>query len=477
MISKKDIYENIFRVLVWIILIVSCLPFLRAASLSTFKADDFSTGISYFKSDKNLLQFAASSAVNSWKNWQGTYAGTFWGKMFSPMYKYSYRQLRITMLTVVTLAIVGLFLAIHALFKHFFIKRKFSIYATALILLPLLIYREYHEIYLWYSGATTHLFPIIAGEFALVLLINWGGLLKSKKTIYGVLSIPFVFTMVGCSMEETGFWMWFLLMFVAIDWLYNGRINKGFICLYILALAGALLNALAPGNYIRQNASVEYVERYSLFTFAAASCKVTFQESLLLHSHSSFLIFEALAVILGIKVEKEINISILLVAVLGALILPAVTIFPVMFGLNQVEHGFSNRCYFIFDVAIIICFISLAFIAGVLIKQSEKPVYYVLTPLLIAAIILSSFRNESRSVIARLIENFSDNSIYSVAAAQKDAYNSIKYSNEEDVVLSYLPEDNIGNTRVDIKEDADYFVNKEIASYFGKESVVYMPGE
>ena len=55
-------------------------------------------------------------------------------------------------------------------------------------------------------------------------------------------------------------------------------------------------------------------------------------------------------------------------------------------------------------------------------------------------------------------------------------YDDIKDSEEPDAVVTFLPKHVIGSTTVELAEvPGDYWINEEIALYFGKRSVLYNP--
>ena len=87
-------------------------------------------------------------------------------------------------------------------------------------------------------------------------------------------------------------------------------------------------------------------------------------------------------------------------------------------------------------------------------------------------------RDTYREVPAKIVNNLENGTLYSDAYQYREMYDLIKNSEDEDVIVTYIPDRVAGATAVEMcssPEDTDYWINEEMAGYFGKNSIVYLP--
>ena len=479
---KRLEYAGIFKLIIWIIVIAAVLPLLRASSLATFRTDDFSFALLCYGSKASIAELVKTAfrmTAWSWKNWDGNFATDFIQFLINPLNWYSYRALRAILVFLDLLSVGGLFFFVRSLIKHFKLD-VVPIYFFALVLFPLISYREYFDIYLWYTGAIAYMLPLIGMEFGICLLLKWA---DSKNAVYIIFSGIFIVIMAGGCLEMTGFGMWFLLLIVVLDRLVNGKPNKGFLIMFGFALILSLINALAPGNFVRQSTMKN--DGINLFKSVIDSFIITVQESAWLHSNATFPVLEIIALILGscagskhVKASKAVSIF-------GLLLLPVITIFPVVFGYSAHNNDLPNRCLFLHDISLVISWIFLSFLAGniIIIKlwgnSNLLPVLCKkLCPLLVAAVLIPSLLSgSSESVSVKIFDNLKSGEIMDTSYNQRAMYDSIAESVETDVEINYIPYRHKGNTAVDIEDDPASYPNPAIAHYFNKNSVVYIAPE
>ena len=164
--------EKLFKIFVMAVCVAAVLPLLRAASLAVFRTDDFNFSIPYFTKTESLPVYAYKITVNYWKTLNGAYACNYLTYMFDPLNWYSYRLLRLILLGLIFISVMGLYLCLRKINEHFSVGIS-PVYSFALILLPLIFYREYHDVYLWFCGAMGYLLPTIGTEFGIFLLLKW----------------------------------------------------------------------------------------------------------------------------------------------------------------------------------------------------------------------------------------------------------------------------------------------------------------
>ena len=472
-VLKKEI---LFKGFIWAAIFAAILPLLRASSLAVFRADDFSFAISKTAEKTNVLRYALNSTLEYWESLNGAYVCNFFTYLIDPLNWYNYRLLRIILMLLLLLTIIGLICLVKALVKYFSLDVDIT-YLVALIAIPLVFYKDYNELYMWFAGAMGYLLPVIGFEFGMSLLLY--SRMKKQCNIYIYISaLIFMVFMVGCNLEITGFAMWFFLIIILTDGSKEVKLDKWFAFAFVFAFIFSLLNVLAPGYYNRHaqigSGKLNYLRALS------RSVKVCLEESLWLHSNPTFFLFELFAFLLGYKkkslepAKKEI-----LIPVIGVVFLPIVTAFPVVLGYSI--HNMSeipNRCQFMLDASLVICFISCSAVLGCLLKRISKfKPYKLLVPFLIIVIISASLNNTGKSIPVQIIENLTNNSIYENSSRGRELYDSLYYSDEKDATVKMIPKFVVGGTYIDISEDPSYWINQDMSKYFGKNSITYVPEE
>lgn len=472
-VNKQNLQQKIYVITIWAIIIAALVPILRASSLAVFKNDDFFAVNRFIYSGKSPLISSFDSSVTMWKTWQGAYSTSFLIPLFNPINWYSYRLLRIELIFMLSSGVAGLFCIIKMAINHFDLD-VIPTHLFALILLPIISYYEYFEIFAWYTGAVAYLIPLVLAEFGISFLFMWN---HSKKTFYYIISFPCLFIMTGGSLETTGFVMWIFLLILLLDWMKNGKMNKHFLAAFAFSLACSFLNALAPGNFVRHdNVSLSL----NIFQSVLSSVRIFGEDLFWFNSHGTFLIFELFAFILGSNIKNKYNKRASGLIACGLIILPIVTAFPVALGYNFTELGdFSNRTRFVLDVSVIICCIGISALLGYYLKQVKLfDVSKLFVPVLIIVMFLVMGRDTYREVPAKIVNNLENGTLYSDAYQYREMYDLIKNSEDEDVIVTYIPDRVAGATAVEMcssPEDTDYWINEEMAGYFGKNSIVYLP--
>ena len=476
LLSKNGKFEKVFRVFVCLFVVFELLPFFRAACFATFRADDFAFTQGVGFSFKEIFEYSKSQAYLYWHTWLGAYVAIFLQHLVNPMNWYSYRLLHVILVLLIAGGTVGLYFCIRSAVNHYNIKTSPE-YAFALVLLPLLSYREYYDIYVWYIGAMAYLLPLVWAELMIGFLLKWA---DTKKAVYYICFVLFSFLLGGSALQPVGFSMWCLLIVVIYDTLSFGKLDKGFAAAFGIALIFALLNAAAPGNYSRQET---ITGNSTIFSALGYSFKAVFQETVWLHSNATFFAIELFALILGANTEKHLSKMKTICLTLGLLMLPVITVFPVMLGNGAVSNDIENRCLFLLDSALVVCFTGTFFVIGIIAGAKQKAhgrdigqMWLPLCPVLVAAFIVPSVLDgTSRNISAEVLDNLIDGEIQQTAYIQRNIYDTVKDSDDREVIIISMPRRYIGNTVMQLTEGKDHWINYSIAHYYGKDSIIYEP--
>lgn len=456
------------------------LPYLAAARYALFYADDFSFVLTLREAaGASHFQRSLSAACGKWLGWQGAYSSTFLMFFLSPTLSYSYGALRALLLALLMgTAGAALLLAV-LLCGYLGTERKNGVLIWALVSIPLLSLREYNEIYLWFTGAMAYLLPLMFAFLTPALLLLGK---RGRKGLWYVLAGVSALMMSGGVLEAVGFGMYLLLLLCVLDRARTGRLDRGFCAVFILGLAGALLNVLAPGNYARaevfSDPAVSALSR--LLRALAVTARCLSQESARLCAGPVFPLFLLLALALGTDMKIKPGLFRAGLTVLGLLLLPAVTAFPVVLGYNAEDIAiFSVRTLFPFDLALMLSGVGIAMtlgcLLGVRLKRPPRFASAVGAGLLAVYLCLSAL-GVYDCVPADIAKNLRDGSISEYSTQWRIVYDYLDECGYEDVIVRRpMPEYRAGCALTKLAAYPEYWINQDIASYYGLKSLCLNP--
>jgi hypothetical protein len=273
--------------------------------------------------------------------------------------------------------------------------------------------------------------------------------------------------------------MWYLLIFVIYDFIKNGKADRGLALAFVIALALAVLNAFAPGNFARKGTGELKALSAVLYSFKAVA-----QETVWLHSNATFPIFELIAFVFGANDIIGHKKSLIGIELIGLILFPVITVFPVILGYGAESNDLYNRCLFPLDCALTVSCIGLFYLLGGYIGKRYAPLnnsfpkaWKALCPVLVIMILIPSLiKGPARSVWATVADHLYDGKIPTNSYICREIYDSIKDSKEETVIITEpVPERKIGSTDTVLSEDPNEWINMAVANYFNKEKVIYIP--
>ncbi len=265
-IKKDDLYTfKFWHTLLLVILVLSLIPLIWISFYNRPLADDFGYGTRTYQTwiqthnVFSVLRTAAWQAVYSWKTWQGSYTACFLFALMPGIWSDSLYVLSLPFL--VGFYLYGNFSFFRNLFQHFRARREAAdITAILVALLGLETLPNAFQSFAWWNGSIYYTFYyslllVMAGWYLRTLnneLLTW------KKTLI----MTFMTIMIGggnlvtalINLEFIVIWIFFLFFWS------NTKRNPTTIfktMLITLATLGSfLLNAIAPGNAIRQDEEI-----------------------------------------------------------------------------------------------------------------------------------------------------------------------------------------------------------------------------
>lgn len=451
-----------------------------AASNSFLMADDFAhandIGVKY-TGIMNALAESYRFAADKFMNWQGTYFSMFSQALFSPLNGAGVVQLRIIMVLNMILIYASLFGLFAAISKRFFLRVvwHYVLPSYAMTVFAMNAYKIWSEVYYWYSGAISYSWPFSFMCVGLTLYLLWNVKQKTAKKGYLIGACICLFLTSGGSLQVAGTSCYFILLLVLFDTWREKKISVARWSVFLSALVGALINTIAPGNYVRYESGGES-ELHFLRAISATLLTVKSELDWLL-TKTSFVFILLLMFVVGIFAGQYLQCKKYKIILFSGMLLatPFVTMFPVALAYDA--SYFPNRCQYILDIVLMGTFMFGAAALGVLLKdiyatyKERLQLMVIFTGIAIAIFVSNetydlSELNMFKTKIALdsgSIQNYSKNCI--------EMYEYIENADEMDVVVEKLPLTLPTFTKVLITDDPTFWINEALAVYFDKNSV------
>lgn len=478
--KKMATRKNTLCVFSYVMILLIGFVFVHASRWSYFCADDFShaNGVGVF--GENIFKLLRASFVymaDSYKTWQGTYLSMFLQGFLSPINGAGEIQMVIVMVGNVVLFILATILLISEICKFIGLDRHIKAFLGFLALLSILAFKAWAEIFYWFSGAVSYSIPLSVAMLALALFLK-----EKNKSTY-VFACILTFLASGGSLEVAGASCFVILTVLFVKGYRN--LQKNDFIFFGIAVAGALINVAAPGNYARR----DVIDDTGLHLGAALihSVNQVIRSVEWLLYQTPFLVIAILCVMVGFSIgggewfRKTLALKIL--GMCGAL--PVVTCFPVFLAYSSSNGaGFPNRCEFVCVFVIVMTAIAVSVLLGVLLKEigymkNYRKLLGILGLLCLLMPQLNDNYKYSNTVVYRMYGNVAVDGFKKYHDQVMDIYREIEKSENQDVVIEALPAavPDFYDISTSLTTDPSYFANQAVAKYYGKNSVALKPQE
>lgn len=498
--------SNLKAVLQWLIaaiclfvLLFSVFQITRNASYSVLVDDDFWHGHDVGVFHAGFFSYLAASlryAKHMYLTWQGTYFSMFLQAFLSPVNNFGMSQLRIVMVFNAVNFFVSLLLFLHT-FLHAIGNRLLAgnlrsirlhrlVIATCIVFI-ITSYNTFDEVFYWFSGATSYSFPLSFLFYSLAMLLS---LPKIKNRILHaalfILSILTGVLAMGGSLTVAALGCSILLLVCLYELLAAHRSSGGRclpsrenLILFICYVTGALINTIAPGNFLRQQTSDG--EGMHLFTACKNAFLVYESNIRWLFNNMNIALVLLIAFLCGLFLYHHLQhhtASAYTIVSIAALLIPFIIIYPAVLGYNLA--WIPNRCVFVVVIAIALTFVNLAVVAGMWAMHAiEMSIgvagrsLIVLITLLLAFVTASLDDFDSLSCIPRtLADAHSVGTVQNYYTAYLDMLDQFEAA-EGDLIVdpSLIPEPIDNLYCFQLSTDAESQTNSAIAHIYGLNSI------
>lgn len=249
----KECKKNIFLVLLLVGIFSLIVPILLGCFYSVPAVDDFSFSNEWIMYEGSHKLYLIEFVKNKYMSWQGTYTGLFFCGF--PLYYYlGINMLRLFLFFVTFAFLLSFIILFVSGLQIVGIKDKQLINGGLFLSLLCFVFflgqNNLGEVFYWYTGASVYTIPLTFGIYSIIFYLRYE--IHSRR-VYLILGSLFAIAGVGGALNISGFICSVLLGILILELCYKKRIRKN-IFIPFFAFGGALINACAPGNFVRHQA-------------------------------------------------------------------------------------------------------------------------------------------------------------------------------------------------------------------------------
>lgn len=458
------------------------LTVIRASTYTVLSGDDFSHGNDVGEFHTGFWSYLLASfrfAGQRYMTWQGTYFSMFLQALLSPINQFGLTQLRCVMFVNSLLFFGSLLYFLIVFMKRNEVKDPLvkCVFITAVIFV-VCGYDAYNQVFLWFSGSTSYSFPLSVLFIALSHYIQTD---LSDKKAYLISAVLLGFLAMGGTLMIAGMGCYAALLMLAYRFLRDRKICAKDLLVFLTWLSGAVINTVAPGNYVRHSWIDDGMHplRSLKYAFSLTDRRWQFLTSM----NFAFLIVVVFACSLYISSNRKKDYLKIAVSILG-LLTPVVAVFPMALGYSI--DKLPNRCAFIIDMGIMFSSFYCAFTMGefckALLDRSSVRVVLINAALLgVICVLLDGYGLSDFKTMHLASQlhrgEFQDHfNVCRDFLEMLDEYpeGSEVRINEHDVPYEI---DNCRNFCLFPEDDSDYWINREVAKYYGLKSITIYSDE
>ncbi|MCR5289213.1 MAG: DUF6056 family protein [Treponema sp.] len=460
-----------------VLICVSVLPILFGCFFSIPAADDFTCTLSYLGWSGNKIKYILSEVKRCYFNWQGTYFG-YAISAVPVYYSFGLVLLRIVLIFTTLFFFSSLYFLIWTGVRMLGLQNKIIKFNMSLLLFFCMIFyvvnfMNISEIFFWYTGVGVYTIPL---SFCFIAIAAFLLGKSTEKKVFIVLGILSAFVAAGGSLEISAFLCSVLLFFICYDFFVEKKLCPT-VLIGLFAFLGALVNAIAPGNFVRHTFFDTKLNIFGSIVKSFDRINLSFFNDL-----QYGLIF-AIFVIVFIVSYHLLKFSKILFKWPGLVTIFSyfccvITVFPVVLGYNS--NYLPGRCLFVERCAFCFFDILLAIYWGGWASKKEIKLFtkefFIGVSLVCFIPVLLFFDNPVRSKLysVKMLYHEFKGDFLREAWRQEGILRDIKLSNEDDVIVfvERPKKTHWSNLMlIGLSEDKKNWINVGLSEYYGKKSI------
>lgn len=470
--------EQMIEIGLLLIMIMIVLPIVILTFYSVIGADDFSNmlGVIHAEGD-SWLEKAFNRTREMYYNWGGGFAGIFAELFELKIYqKFGFTGLHIELFFISILFFSSFFISFLCFWKYLIENRDSRTDIFGLLIFDLILFGFLNNTYIadafyWCTGSGGYTVSLLLFFFSFILLMFYTR--YSDKVYLIVLSCVFCFLSCGGSINISALVCAVYLGMILFAFLHKNPI-KGVVIVFCSGFLGAMVNVLAPGNYLRHNSYSGNYEIIKILFYTLKNTFIIFGDQI---AGGILLVVFILALLFMNHMVKKIKIKFdhpLLVSFYCLFSLFIVN-FPVCFGYASDE--FNGRSEFVAKLAVyVFCPVMTIYVAGYLCEKYKLIFNRNLKTVLVLYCMIAAFDwgypdSWTEQKPFKLYFDLAYGKASDFYDISMKILNTLENDSSSDVYIVVKEYDHFDTMRgVGLTPDPDYWANKSIAEYYHKNS-------
>ncbi len=475
--KRKNILLNEIVILVIEVIILLCTigSIIYICMHSNYTLDDwYHYNDMMDLSEGNGIEKAFNYSRHMYFNWGGVYFSFFIQSLLKPLaFTNALLALRVT-LVITTLIFFGtLFVVVKEMGWYLDLPENITRHIYTLFVVILSGFRLYTEVFYWFSGITSYTIPMIMG---FLTIFFWLKANRTGKWIYYIPAICVGVCMAGSALIVVAMFCYGLLLLLVYKFFNKRTLCIGDISVFVVIVSGALVNAVAPGNFVRYADGNQ--SGVQILDTIMPSIYVALDEVVHVLTNQWVMVGLAVLLILSGKLMEKIFIRSLptVLLLIGSVGLPIISAYPVLLGYGGKNISvFGDRCLYVLDFSILVVVFLYTIIIGVYINNRFKvhTVHKIRCYVVIIAIIyfVININTTTNNGIILSLQDIMTGRTRVYSEQIEDLFGEITESDEMNCVISELPEKPLSSMWIYISDDEKHWVNESLAVYYNKNSI------
>lgn len=469
--KKTKIWFSIICITIIAFLI---LPIIGTMCYALPSADDFSFSNDLRRAGGHNFHGIMTVVKDNYLGWQGSFFSTFSVTFLDSFHSFGITGIKITLICIFLLFIFSIICFMKLYTNAIYDMPKEIVFFIILLLIAWCFnIRMAKQLFFWHTGACTYVIPLLFGFFGISCVVSY---LKVKRYYYLVFCVIFGFLASGGSLQITGFICFGYMIILGICLLKKQNI-KAMGLAFGFVLVGALLNALAPGNFARKSMSYEEI---SLVKAIYYSTVALWNEVIYIASETYYPFIMLIIAIIDFIYCKPIKDKLYHPLLVGCAIIASwlISTFPVCYGYGS--STLEQRGYLILDIYIVLgMFLFMNCLVNYL--KIYRQITLSKSNLMICGMLIMLFlgylqRDIPFSQIPSLqcLSQLKEGKIQECYKGWEQILCEIESSESEDVIIKIdnaLLDDEVIIMYPSLSENPTKWVNVAVAEYYGKNSV------
>lgn len=455
-----------------------------AAAYTVYCADDFSNALALRAYENSIWEFMYGCIIytkNTYMNWQGTYFSAFVQAILNPLNAFGLPQLRIVMVLNALMFFFSLIFFILT-FSKVILKQSYhtKVFYCACVVFIIVNSRAYTEIFYWFCGAMVYCIPTTCLLISLSFFIL-SNIAIQKKIICTVLAMLFSIGSQGGVLAISGSGCYAVFVLCLLFWMQTKKFSPRNLGIVLVYCCGAIINVIAPGNYVR-HAVIE--EGMHPILAVKQAIILYIKEIKLVTINDKFCTIFLLLILCGILLYGNIQLNMKVYTIISVLlsVTPIVTIYPVMlgYGSNAISN-FPNRAFFVVNTVTVLALSNMAILAGywmaafIKVKGIKSIGLTGAFGVLILVLLVRMFVHFDLSDMfaIRTSKQLYDGTIQTYYRDCKAVFEYLSECDEGDVMIEEFPAGIENFNNFEISASPDHWINQSVAAYYNLNSIGY----